>query len=107
MFNRASLGKVNEQLGLTLQPVLSFEKHLNEKIIKAKQDIGILNHLSNFLAPKTLDKVLVRSHLDYCGVIYHIPSRIHQPAQGMTLNYLMEKVERIQYQPALTIIADW
>ena len=43
-------------------------------------------------------KALVRSHLDYCDVIYHILSIIHQPPVGMTLNSLMEKVERIQYQ---------
>ena len=49
---------------------------------------------------------LVRSHLDYCDFIYHIPSIIHQPA-GKTLNSLMEKVERIQYQAALAITGGW
>ena len=48
-------------------------------------------------------KALVRSHLDYCDVIYHIPSRIRQKALGTTLNSLMEKVERIQFQAALAI----
>ena len=47
-------------------------------------------------------KALVRSHLDYCDVIYHIPSIIHQPPLGMTLISLMEKVERIQYRAPLT-----
>ena len=88
MFNGTAVVKVIEQkhLGLILQPVLSFEKHINEKIIKAKRNIGILKHL------KTLDqmyKAHVRSHLDYCDVIYHIPSRIHQAPLGMTLNSLM------------------
>ena len=75
-FNGVAVVKVNEQkhLGLTLEPGLSFEKHLSEKIIKAKKNIGILKHLSKFLPLKTLDqmyKALVRSHLDYCDVIYH------------------------------------
>ena len=76
-FNGTDVVKVNEQkhLGLILQPGLSFEKHLNEKIIKVKKNIGLLKHLSNFLPLKTLDqmyKTLVRSHLDYCDFIYHI-----------------------------------
>ena len=43
-------------------------------------------------------KALVRSHLDYCDVIYHIPSITHHPPLGRTLSSLMEKVERVQYQ---------
>ena len=52
-------------------------------------------------------KTLVRSHLDYCDVIYHMPSIIHQPPLGMTLNSLMEKVGKIQYQAALAITGTW
>ena len=52
-------------------------------------------------------KALVRSHLDYCGVIYHIPSITHQPPLGRTLSSLMEKVERVQYQAALAITGAW
>ena len=105
-FNGDSVVKVNEQkhLGLTLEPGLSFEKHLSEKIIKAKKNIGILKQLSKFLPLRTLDQMyeaLVRSHLDYCDIIYHIPSITHQPPLGRTLCSLMEKVERIQYQAAL------
>ena len=50
-------------------------------------------------------KALVRSHLDYCDIIYHIPSKHNQ--FGATLNSLMEKVERIQYQAALAITGTW
>ena len=112
IFNLSAVVKVNEQkhLGLTLEPGLSFEKHLSEKIIKAKKNIGILKHLSKFLPLRTLDqmyKALVRFHLDYCEVIYHIPSITHQPHLGRTLSSLMEKVERIQYQAALAITGAW
>ena len=52
-------------------------------------------------------KALIRSHLDYCDIIYHIPSRQNQAPLGVTLNCLMEKVERIQYQAALAISGAW
>ena len=44
VFNRSAVTKVNEQkhLGLILESDLSFEKHLNEKMIKAKKNIGYL-----------------------------------------------------------------
>ena len=38
----------------------------------------MLKHISSFLPLKTLDqmyKALVRPHLDYCDVIYQIPSK--------------------------------
>ena len=57
-----------------------------------KKYIGIIKHLSCFLPLKTLDqmfKVLVRSHLNYCDIIYHIPSKPDQ--FDVTLNSLMEK----------------
>jgi hypothetical protein len=38
-------------------------------------------------------KALVRSHLDYCDIIYHIQSIIHQPPLRRALNSLMEKAE--------------
>ena len=93
--------KVNEHkhLGLVLDSKLSFERYLNEKIIKAKNGIGIIKYISKFLPLRTLDqmyKALVRSHLDYCDIIYHIPALNGQTNFGVTLNSLMEKVERTQ-----------
>ena len=98
MFNGIVVAKMNEQkhLGLTLDSSLSFKKHLNEKIIKAKKNFGIIKHLSIFLPSKTVDQMyntLVHSHPDYCDIIYHIPSV--QTQFGVTLTDLMEKVKRI------------
>ena len=100
--------KVNEKkhLGLILDSKLSFERHTNKKIIKAKQGIGIIKYLSKFLPLKTLDqmyKAIVRSHLNYCDTIYHIPALNNQINLGVTLTWLMETVERTQYQAALAI----
>ena len=110
MFNGTVVAKINEQkhLGLILDSSLSFKKHLNDKIIKAKKNIGIIKHLSTFLPHKTLDqmyKALVRSHLDYCDIIYHIPSV--QTQIGVTLTDLKEKAEKIQYQAALAVSGAW
>ena len=107
-FNESVVPTVIEQkhLGLILDSKLSFERHVNEKIIKAKKGIGIIKYLSKFLPFKTLDqiyKTLVRSHLDYCDTIYHIPAFNSQINLGVTLDSLMEKVERAQYQAALAI----
>ena len=112
IFNGIAVAKVNYQkhLGLIIDSRLSFEKHLNEKIIKVKKNIGILKHLSKFLPLKTLDqmyKALIRPHLDYCDIIYHIPPHQNQAPLGVTLNSAMEKVERIQYQSALAISGAW
>ena len=111
-FNGSLVPRVHEQkhLGLILQPNLSFEKHLNVKMIKAMKNIGILKHLSHFLPLRALDqmyKAHVRSHLEYCDIIYHIPSIIKPPPLGVSLHTLMEKVERIQYQAALAITGTW
>ena len=48
-------------------------------------------------------KALVRSHLHYCDIIYHEPSQQNLPPLGVTLNSLMEKVEKIHYQAALAV----
>ena len=111
-FNGASVARLKEHkhLGLILEPNLSFEKHLYVKMVKAKKNIGIIKYLNRFLPFKTLNQMyraLVRSHLDYCDIIYHIPPVVHHPPPGTSLNYLMEKVEKIQYQAALAITGAW
>ena len=112
IINGTVIAKVSDQkhLGFILDSVLSFEKHLNEKIMKAEKNVGILKYPSNFLPLKSLDqmyKSFVRPHLDYCDVIYHLPPLLHQAPLGVTLNSYMEKVERVQYQAALAITGAW
>ena len=111
-FNESVVPKVNNQkhLGLILDAKLCFERHINVKIIKAKKGIVIIEYLSKFVPIKILDqmyKALVRPHLDYCDTIYHMPALNSQINLGVTLNSLMEKVERTQYQAALAITGSW
>ena len=77
-----------------------------KKLSKRKKHIGIIKHLSKYLPVKILNemyKALVRSNLDYCDIIYHIPPEINPPPQPSTFDPLMEKLERVQYQAALAI----
>ena len=48
-------------------------------------------------------KTLVRSHLDYCDITYHIPPLNSPTTSGITFSPLMEKGERTHYQTALAI----
>ena len=50
-------------------------------------------------------KAVVRPHLDYCDIIYHIPST--QTQQGGILHFLMKRLEQVQYQAALAITGTW
>ena len=52
-------------------------------------------------------KALVRSHLDYCDIIYHQPAKVNEPPLGVILTVQMEEIERIQYQAALAITGAW
>ena len=112
VFNGSVVKRVNEHthLGLIFDSSLSFKKHFDEKIIKARRNIGIIKHLSKILPLKALDqmyKALVRSHLDYCDIIYHIPPTFNPPPQLPSFNSLMEKLERVQYQAALAVTGAW
>ena len=112
IFNGSVVAKVSNQkhLRLILDSGLSFEKHLNEKIMKAKKNVGVLKYLSNFLPLKSLDemyKAIVRTHVDHCDIIYHLPPLLHEEPLCVSLNSLMEKVERVKYQAALAITGAW
>ena len=52
-------------------------------------------------------KALVRSHLEYCDIVYHQPSKVNQPPLGVTLTASMEEIERVQYQAGLAVTGAW
>ena len=100
----------HKHLGLILDSKLSFISHINEKISKAHKGLGIIKSLSRFLSVKTLDliyKLYIRPHLDFCDVIFHIPSITNPFDSSINLNYLMNTLERIQYHAALAITGCW
>ena len=77
---------------------------------KAKKPIGIIKHLNSFLPLKTLQqmyKSLVRPHLEYCDVVFHLPPIVKERPFQMHLPALMMKVESIQWQAALAVTGTW
>ena len=103
-------GNDHKHLGLILDSKLSFISHINEKISKAHKGLGIIKSLSRFLSVKTLDlifKLYIRPHLDFCDIIFHIPSITNPFDSSINLNYLMNTLERIQYHAALAITGSW
>ena len=102
--------KEHKHLGLILDAKLSFASHINEKLSKARKGLGIITFLSPYLSIKTLGqifKLYIRPHLDFCDVIYHIPSITNPFDSSITLNYLMNTLERIQYHATLSITGAW
>ena len=49
----------------------------------------------------------VRSHLDYCDFIYHIPSLENEQSSDINLNYQMRALESLQYQAGLAVTGAW
>ncbi len=111
LFNNNPVSRTHEQkhLGLTLTTNLSFRTHLNEKMNKAKRNIGIIKHLSKYIPVRSLVqmyKTFVRPHLDYCDIIYHEPPKFGTK-HDVSLTSSMEEVERIQYKGALAVTGAW
>ena len=60
------------------------------------------------MSVKTLDLIYkLRPHLDFCDVIFHLPSITHPFDSSINLNYLVNTLERIQYHAALAITGCW
>ena len=111
-FNNVEVKRVSEHkhLGLILDSKLSFASHISEKISIARKGIGVLKYLSRYLSVQTLDqiyKMYVRPHLDFCDVIFHVPDIRNLFDSSIHLNYLMNSIEKIQYEAALAITGTW
>ncbi len=111
-FNNNKVSKVNEHkhLGLTLDSKLLFVKHINEKIKLARKGIGVIKRVSKYLPVKILTqlyKTYVRPHFDYCDIIYHTPHIVNVFDHSISLNTSMERIERVQYQAALSVTGTW
>ena len=111
-FNDVEVKSVNEHkhLGLILDAKLTYASHIREKVSKASKGLGIIKRFSRFLSVRTLDliyKMYVRPHLDFCDVIYHVPCISNPFDSSINLKYLMNTLERIQYQCALAITGAW
>ena len=89
----------HKHLGLILDSKLNFQSHIREAIMKARRGIGIIRHLSRYVAGDVLDQVYklhVRPHLDYGDIIYH------RFDPNMSLD-MTKKLEQTQYSVALAV----
>ena len=95
-FNNLQVTKLDKHthLGFVLDSKLSFLRHINAAISKSRKALGILKLLSKY-----------RPHLDYGGMIYHIPNK--EDGQHCHGNFLMQKLESVQYSAALAITGAW
>ena len=78
-FNGIQVKRVtsHKHLGLTLDPKLNFGCYFDEISSTARKGIGLIKHLRPYMPIKSLDQIFkmhIRSHLDYCDFIYHIPA---------------------------------
>ena len=111
-FNGVEVKRVVEHkhLGLILDPKLNFAAHINEKSANARKGIGMIKHLRSYLpmdALKSIYTAHVRSHLDYCDFIYHIPQLLGTFSTNVNLSTLMDRLESIQYQAGLAVTGMW
>ena len=85
-----------KHLGIILDTLLSFEKHLETVLCKVNKTIGLIRKLQNLLprtALITLYKAFVRPHLDYGDIIY---DQAHNAS-------FHQKLESLQYNACLAI----
>ena len=117
-FNGIEVKRVNEHkhLGLILDPKLNFAAHFREKIAIVKKGIGLIKYLRSYLPTKALNliyKAHVRSHLDYCDFIYHVPELENKEDKSenfrtdIRLNYQMDKLESLQAQAGRAVTGAW
>ncbi|CAK1584851.1 unnamed protein product [Parnassius mnemosyne] len=80
---------VIKDLGIQMDPKLKFDLHINDCVLKASKMLGfVLRESGNFKKPATkiiLYNSLVRSHLEYCSVVWSPSYRIH-----------IDRIEKVQ-----------
>ena len=109
-FNNLRVTKLDKHkhLGFVLDSKLSFLSHINAAISKSRKALGILKLLSKYLSRETINslcKLYIRPHLDYGDVIYHILNK--EDSHHCHGNFLMQKLESVQYSAALAITGAW
>ena len=107
LFNASPVSTVDQHkhLGIMLYSKLSFSAHIQAAINKSRKAIGMLKFMSKYLTRNTLNelyKLYVRPHLDYGDVIYHI-----QQGMDCSENYMIQKLESVQYSAAIAVTGTW
>ena len=111
-FNGTEVKSVNEHkhLGLTLDAKLTFASHIDEKLKKARQGLGMIKTRSCYFSVKIVEqkyKMYVRPDLEFCDIIYHVPCITNPFDLPINHNYLMNTLQMIQYHCAPVITGTW
>ena len=76
----------------------------------ARSGIGLMKQLKQWVSHQVLEniyKLYVRSHLDYCDIIYHQASGDPSIFNHENSHRLMKNVESIQYEAARVVSGAW
>ena len=82
---------------------MNFQNHIRAAILKARRGVGLIRHLSKYVARNVLNlcyKLYVRPHLDYRYLL------CHRYNQEMRLGFT-QKFEQTQYSAALSVSGAW
>ena len=105
------LVKETKHLGIILDSKLSFKSHLEEKIAKAKQGLGIMIQLKKWVCHSVLEviyKSFIRPFFDYGDVLYHSSNTLKTNVFNQSTNSpLLKQVENIQYRAAKIVTGAW
>ena len=96
----------HKHLLLILDKYQTFSSHIKELIGKANKGISMTKLLSRYLPLPSLDQIYklhVRSHLDYCAIIYDVPHVDDPYSHEYMQNLLTNRLESMQYNAALAI----
>ena len=89
-----------KHLRMILDSGLNFHSHVKEKIVSAREGIGVIRYLSKYVSRDVLDqmyKPYVRPQLDYGDIIYH------KVDPELSLDFT-KKLEATQYSAALAVL---
>ena len=113
-FNGIPVKRVKQttHLGFLLDSKLNFQAHINTKLSKVKQGLGLLKQFFQFAPRKSLEdiyKMHIRPHLDYADVIFHTPDIQSNMlfSDDDNIPTSMKKLESIQYNAALITTGAW
>jgi hypothetical protein len=112
-FNNIPVAQVDEtiHLGMTLDSRLTFSTHLENKLAKARQGIGVMKQLKKWVSYYVLEvvyKLYVRPHLEYGDVVFHTGNPNKAGVMELfSANDDLKKVESIQYNAARVVTGAW